>query len=332
MSYFHIPVLLKETIEIINPKPGENLIDGTLGGGGHSEAILEKTLPDGKLLGIDLDDEALQESERRLEKYASGCHSSAETMAPSVSSKIILRKGNFADFVEIKEKSNFGSFNIFFLDLGISSQQLNNKTLGISFLKNLPLDMRMGGADCKKDNYKTAEHILNNWNEDAIRLILKNYGEERYAKNIARGIVKERKIKKIVSTKQLVEIISEATPAKYKNQRIHFATRTFQALRIEVNDELKNLENVLPQILENIEIGGRIAVISFHSLEDRIVKQFFQKESKDCICGPEVPVCVCGHQKRLEIITKKPIVASEKEILKNPRARSGKLRVAKKIE
>ncbi|MCK5122754.1 MAG: 16S rRNA (cytosine(1402)-N(4))-methyltransferase RsmH [Candidatus Pacebacteria bacterium] len=332
MSYFHIPVLLKETIEIINPKPGENLIDGTLGGGGHSEAILEKTLPDGKLLGIDLDDEALQESERRLEKYASGCHSSAETMAPSVSSKIILRKGNFADFVEIKEKSNFGSFNIFFLDLGISSQQLNNKTLGISFLKNLPLDMRMGGADCKKDNYKTAEHILNNWNEDAIRLILKNYGEERYAKNIAREIVKERKVNKIIKTEQLVKIISEATPAKYKNQRIHFATRTFQALRIEVNDELKNLENVLPQILENIEIGGRIAVISFHSLEDRIVKQFFQKESKDCICGPEVPVCVCGHQKRLEIITKKPIVASEKEILKNPRARSGKLRVAKKIE
>jgi len=316
MSYFHIPVLLDEVIKIINPKPGENLIDGTLGGGGHSEAILEKTSPDGKLLGIDLDDEALRESKRKLEKY---------------SNKIILRKGNFADFVEIKEENNFGSFNIFFLDLGISSQQLNSEALGISFLKNAPLNMRMGGVDYKNDNYKTAEHILNNWSEKAIEAILKNYGEERYAKNIAKEITKERKVKKIINTKQLVEIIFEATPAKYKNQRIHFATRTFQALRIEVNEELKNLKNTLPQILENIEVGGRIAIISFHSLEDRIVKQFFQREAKDCICGPEVPVCVCQHRKRLEIITKKPIVASEKEVLENPRARSGKLRVARRI-
>ena len=331
MSYFHIPVLKNEVVKIINPKPGENLIDGTLGGGGHSEAILEKTSPDGKLLGIDLDDEALRESKNKLEKYAGGCHNSAETMAPSVSNKIILRKGNFVDFIKIKEESNFCSFNIFFLDLGISSQQLNNEALGISFLKNSPLDMRMGGTDYESKNYRTAEYILNNWNEDKIKSILKKYGEERYAKNIARKIVEERKINKIINTQQLVKIISEATPTKYKKQRIHFATRTFQALRIEVNDELKNLKNTLPQVLENVEVGGRIAVISFHSLEDRIVKQFFQREAKDCICGPEVPVCVCKHQKRLEIITKKPIIASEEEILKNPRARSGKLRVAKRI-
>ena len=316
MSYFHIPVLADEVVKIINPKLGENLIDGTLGGGGHSEVILEKTSPDGKLLGIDLDDEALKEGKRKLEKY---------------SERIILKKGNFTDFIKIKEESNFCSFNIFFLDLGISSQQLNSEALGISFLKNAPLDMRMGGVDYENNNKKTAEYIINNWSEDAIRLILKKYGEERYAKNITKEIIKERKINKIINTKQLVEIISEATPAKYKKQRIHFATRTFQALRIEVNDELKNLENVLPRILENIEVGGRIAVISFHSLEDRIVKRFFQKESKDCICGPEVPVCVCKHQKRLEIITKKPITASEEEILKNPRARSGKLRIAKRI-
>jgi len=252
-------------------------------------------------------------------------------MAPSAySKKIILEKGNFADFVEIKKENNFGSFNIFFLDLGISSQQLNNKTLGISFLKNSPLDMRMGG-DKNKSSKKTAEYILNNWSENTIKLILKNYGEERYAKNIARKIIEERKINKIINTQQLVKIIFEATPAKYKKQKIHFATRTFQALRIEVNDELKNLKNTLPQVLEKIEVGGRIAIISFHSLEDRIVKQFFQKEAKDCICGPEVPVCVCKHQKRLEIITKKPIIASEEEVLKNPRARSGKLRVARKI-
>ena len=314
MSYFHIPVLQKEVVEIINPKSGENLIDGTLGGGGHSKAILEKTSPDGKLLGIDLDTEAIKESERKLEKY---------------SKRIILRKGNFTNFIKIKEENNFCSFNIFFLDLGISSQQLNNEALGISFLKNSPLDMRMGGDN--SSDYKTAEHIINNWSESAIESILKNYGEERYAKSIAREIIKERKINKIISTRQLVEIISEAVPAKYKRQRIHFATRTFQALRITVNEELKNLEDVLPQILENIEVGGRIAIISFHSLEDRIVKQFFRKESKDCICGPEVPVCVCNHKRRLEIITKKPITASEEEISENPRARSGKLRVARKI-
>jgi len=316
MSYFHIPVLLNEVVKFIDPKSGENLIDGTLGGGGHSEAILEKTSPDGKLLGIDLDDEAIRESKEKLKKYAE---------------RIIFKKGNFKDFIEIKKESDFCSFDIFLLDLGISSQQLNNEALGISFLKNAPLDMRMGGANYRNNNYKTAEHILNNWSEDAIRLILKNYGEERYAKNIAKEIIKERKINKIINTRQLVGIISEATPAKYKRQRIHFATRTFQALRIEVNEELKNLENVLPQVLENIEVGGRIAIISFHSLEDRIVKRFFQKESKDCVCGPEVPVCVCQHRKRLEIITKKPIVASEEEVLENPRARSGKLRVARKI-
>ena len=316
MIYFHIPVLRKEVVEIINPKSGENLIDGTLGGGGHSEAILEKTSPNGKLLGIDLDIEAIKESERKLEKY---------------SKRIILKKGNFTDFIKIKKENNFYSFNIFFLDLGISSQQLNSEALGISFLKSAPLDMRMGGTDYENDNYKTAEHIINNWSESAIEDILKKYGEERYAKSITKEIIKERKIKKIINTRQLVEIISEAVPAKYKRQRIHFATRTFQALRIAVNEELKNLENVLPQILEDIEIGGRIAVISFHSLEDRIVKQFFQRESKDCICGPEVPVCVCNHKRRLEIITKKPIIASEEEVLKNPRSRSAKLRVARKI-
>ena len=316
MSYFHIPVLLKEIIETINPKPGENLIDGTVGGGGHAEAILEKTSPDGKLLGIDLDDEAIIASKRRLEKYAE---------------RIFLAKGNFTDFVEFKKERNFSLINIFFLDLGISSQQLNNEALGISFLKNAPLDMRIGGYNYKTDNKKTAEDIINNFSEKEIVSILKNYGEERYAKKIASEIVKERKIKRIINTQQLVEIISKAVLERYKNQRIHFATRTFQALRIAVNEELKNLEEVLPQILENMEVGGRIAVISFHSLEDRIVKRFFQRESKDCVCDSETPVCVCNHKKRLEIITKKPIIASEEEISKNPRSRSAKLRVARKI-
>lgn len=316
MSYFHIPVLLNEVIETIDPKPGENLVDGTVGGGGHAEAILEKTSPDGKLLGIDLDGEAMIASKRRLEKY---------------SERIILAKRNFIDFSEIKKEYDFHPIDIFFLDLGISSQQLNNEALGISFLKKAPLDMRMGGYNYKTDGRKTAEHIVNNFSEEKIVAILKDYGEERYAKSIASEIIKERKIKKIVNTQQLVDIISGAVSGRYKNQRIHFATRTFQALRIAVNSELENLEAALPQILEEMEIGGRIAIISFHSLEDRIVKQFFKRESKDCVCDSEVPVCVCKHKKRLEIITKKPIIASKEEISRNPRSRSAKLRVARKI-
>ncbi len=316
MSYFHIPVLLKEVVEAIDPKPGENLVDGTVGEGGHAKAILEKTSSDGKLLGIDLDSEAIIASKRKLEKY---------------SERIILKKGNFVDFNEFAKEYSFYPINIFFLDLGISSQQLNNEALGISFLKNAPLDMRMGGYSYKTNNKKTAEYIVNSYSKEKIVSILKDYGEERYAKNIASEIVKERKIKKIVNTQQLVNIISKAVPERYKNQRIHFATRTFQALRIAVNDELENLGKVLPQMMEDLEIGGRIAIISFHSLEDRIVKQFFRKESKDCICDSEVPVCVCKHKKRLEIITKKPITASKEEISRNPRSRSAKLRVARKI-
>lgn len=316
MLYFHTPVLLKEVVEAINPKAGENLIDGTVGGGGHAEAILEKTAPKGKLLGIDLDDEAIIASKRRLEKY---------------SERIILAKRNFTDFAEIKKEYDFHPVNIFFLDLGISSQQLNNEALGISFLKNAPLDMRIGGYNYKTDSGKTAEDIVNNFSEEKIVSILKDYGEERYAKNIASEIIKERKIKRIVNTRQLVEIISKAVSGRYKDQRIHFATRSFQAFRIAVNSELENLEMTLPQILEKIEIGGRIAIISFHSLEDRIVKRFFQKESKNCICDSETPVCVCNHKKRLEIITRKPIISSAEEISKNPRSKSAKLRVAKKI-
>jgi 16S rRNA (cytosine1402-N4)-methyltransferase len=315
MSYFHIPILSKEVIENVDPKPGENLIDGTIGGGSHAKLFLEKTSPDGKLLGIDLDAEALIESKRKLEEY---------------SNRIILEKGNFVDFVELADKNNFGKINIFFLDLGISSQQLNNDMLGISFLKNAPLDMRIGGGESESDR-TSAEFIVNNWKEEDIKSILKDYGEERYASLIAREIASERKKEKIVNTQQLVNVISRAVPARYKNQRIHFATKTFQAFRIAVNNELINLEDVLPQILDSIETGGRIAIISFHSLEDRIVKRFFQKEAKDCVCDVKVPVCVCGHKKRLFVITKKPIIPSEQEIINNPRSRSAKLRVAKKI-
>jgi len=316
MSYFHIPVLLKEVIETIDPKPGENLIDGTIGGASHAEAILKKTSPNGRLLGIDLDEEAITESKRKLEKYQH---------------RTILSRGNFADFDILMKEYNFHSFSIFFLDLGISSHQLNSEIMGISFLKNAPLDMRIGGYDYKVHSGLTAEHIINNWSKEKIESILTNYGEEKYANNIAKEIVKKRRVKKIVNTVQLVNTISRAVPERYKRQRIHFATKTFQALRIAVNRELENLETALPKVLKEISIGGRIAVISFHSLEDRIVKRFFQKESRDCICDAETPTCVCKHRRRLEIITKKPIRPSEEEIYKNPRSRSARFRAARKI-
>ncbi len=277
MTYFHVPVLLKEVVEGINPKPGENLVDGTIGGGSHAEAILKKTAPKGKLLGIDYDEEALIESKRKLKD------------SPD---RIILEKGSYSDFTEFAVKNNFSPINIFFLDLGISSHQLDDENLGISFLKNSPLDMRLGGYGGPENGRKTAEYIVNNYSVEDIESIIKNYGEERYAKDIAREIARSRTEHKIVNTKQLVDLIERAVPGRYKRLRIHFATRTFQALRIAVNKELENLEKTLPVILENMAVGGRIAIISFHSLEDRIVKHFFQKETKDCICDYDVPVCV----------------------------------------
>jgi len=314
MSYSHIPVLLNEVLEFLSPQPGENLVDGTLGGAGHSKAILEKTAPDGKLLGIDMDAEAIQASRMNLDQFKD---------------RIILERDNYINFKKLVDKNNFAPLNLFFLDLGISSKQLDDEMLGISFLKNSPLDMRLGGDEITGGI--SAEKILNGYSEERIVDIIKNYGEERYAKNIASHIVKERKEKRIESTQELVDIIASAVPGKYRHGRIHFATRTFQALRIAVNGELTSLEKVLPQILEQMEVGGRIGVISFHSLEDRIVKRFFNNEARDCICGPDVPVCVCGHKKRLELVSRKPIRPSEEEVEKNPRSRSARLRVAKKI-
>jgi 16S rRNA (cytosine1402-N4)-methyltransferase len=314
MAYSHIPVLLDEVLENMAPQPGENLIDGTLGGAGHSKALLEKTGPKGRLLGIDMDAEAIQASRMNLEKFAD---------------RVILERGNYADFAELAEKDDFSPVHLFFLDLGISSKQLDDEMLGISFLKNSPLDMRLGGEEITGG--VSAEEILNGYKEEKLFDIIKNYGEERYAKLIVARIAEVRRQKRIVSTKELVDIIAAAVPGKYKRGRIHFATRTFQALRIAVNGELSSLEKALPEILEKVEVGGRIGIISFHSLEDRIVKRFFSRESKDCICPPEVPVCVCAHRKRLELITRKAVRPGVAEMERNPRSRSARLRVAKKI-
>lgn len=314
MAYSHIPVLLDEVLQYLDPQPDENLIDGTIGGGGHSKAILERTAPHGKLLGIDMDAEAIQACRMNLDKFGE---------------RVILERGNYLNFQALIAKHDFKPVNLFFLDLGISSKQLDDEMLGISFLRNSPLDMRLGGEEIAGG--VSAEKILNEYSEEKIFNMIKDYGEERYARNIARKIVEVRREKRIESTKELVDIIAAAVPGKYKHGRIHFATRTFQALRIAVNAELVNLEKVLPKIMEEMEVGGRIGIISFHSLEDRIVKRFFAQESRDCICGPDVPVCVCGHKKRLELVTKKPARPTPQEMDRNPRSRSAKLRVAKKI-
>ncbi|KKS91391.1 MAG: Ribosomal RNA small subunit methyltransferase H [Parcubacteria group bacterium GW2011_GWF2_43_11] len=296
----HIPVLQKEVIKYLDPKPNENFIDATIGGGGHASELLQKTAPRGRVLGIDWTQEAIQ-----------GIKTYQKDMP-----NLILICDNFANLAEIVKQNKFNKVKGILLDLGYSSWHLEESGRGFSFQKKELLDMRYNAQ-----NQLTAEKIVNFWSKFEIERILREYGEERFAENIAQGIIEERKSKAIQTTSQLVEIISRAVPRGYLHGRIHFATRTFQALRIAVNDELSNIEKVLPQALQVLELGGRIAVISFHSLEDRIVKNFFSAYAKG----------YGGQEKQIEILTKKPIVPNWQEIKINARARSAKLRVAIKI-
>ncbi len=291
----HIPVLQKEVIEYLEPEPNKNYIDCTIGQGGHSSAILEKNGPEGKILGIDWDKDNVDYLKKEVSKI--------------FKKRLILVNDNFINLREITKRENFSRAAGILFDLGMSSEHLEESGRGFSFLKNEPLDMRYN-----LQNPLTAEKIVNYWSASEIERILGELGEEKFASNIAEEIVKERKIKPIENTLQLVRIIQKAVPKKYQYSRIHFATRTFQALRIAVNDELNNIKKVLPQALEILNSNGRLVVISFHSLEDRIIKYFFKE-----------------NQNFLKILTKKPVEASEKEIRINPRSRSGKLRAAEKI-
>jgi 16S rRNA (cytosine1402-N4)-methyltransferase len=286
----HIPVLQKEALEYLDPKPNENFIDATIGEMGHTIAILEKNKPNGKVLGIDWDAEVIKKLKFQ--------------------ERIILVNDSYANLKEIVEKNNFNPVQGILLDLGMSSWHLEESGRGFTFMKNEPLDMRYQN---KAQNYLTAEEIINKYPREEIERILKEYGEERFAKRIAERIIAERKIRPIKTTMQLVEILRRSIPV-YGHQKIHFATRTFQALRIAVNGELDNLKRVLPQVLEVLNKGGRIVVISFHSLEDRIVKEFFR-----------------NNKEVLKILTKKPITSTDEEIISNRRARSAKLRAAMKI-
>lgn len=292
----HIPVLLDEVIKYLDPKAGENFIDCTAGFGGHSKAILEKTGPNGKLLAIEWDNNQIADCKENLKEFAG---------------RVIVANGNYADLSKIAEESNFTNVSGILLDLGFSSGQIDIFGKGFSFLKNEPLDMRYSDA-----NQITAQEILNKWPEGKIKEILENFGEEKFARQIATEIIKERKLGIIADTQQLVKIIKKAIPIKFQHGKIHCATRTFQALRIAVNRELDNLEKVLPQAISVLESKGRLAIISFHSLEDRIVKNFFRQEAQ---------------KGTVKLISKKPIITTEQEIKKNPRSRSAKLRLIQKL-
>jgi len=301
----HVPVLLSETVAALALTPGADVIDGTLGGAGHAEAILQATAPTGRLLGLDADGEAVARARTRLAPFGG---------------RALLAQANFDQMRIVAGAYRFLPAAIL-LDLGLSSYQLAADGRGFSFLSNDRLDMRFNPAVGR-----SAADLVNTLEETELADLIFRYGEERYSRRIARALVAARPL---VEAKAAAAVIARAVGGRHEH--IHPATRTFQALRIAVNDELGALERALPQALDLLQIGGRLAVISFHSLEDRAVKQFMQREASDCICPPRLPVCVCGHHARLRLITKKPIVAGEAEVSRNLRSRSAHLRVAQKI-
>lgn len=309
MDIEHVPVLYQETISLLAPRPGGRYIDATVNGGGHAEGILERSSPDGRLLGIDADPEAVVAAQRRLERFGD---------------RVVLVNENFANLEQVALGLGFVPVQGVLFDLGLSSIQLAAAHRGFSFAVVGPLDMRFSPAE-----RLTAADIVRTYSEEQLTKLIREYGEEPRARAVARAIVAERQRAPIVTTARLAEIIASVVPRRRGG--IHPATRTFQALRIAVNRELEMLVAGLRQALEVLAPGGRLAVIGFHSLEDRIVKRFFAEESRACICPPGLPACVCQHKPRLEILTKKPIVPSAEEIDRNPRSRSARLRVAQAL-
>lgn len=301
----HIPVLYQEVLRGLQVKPGGRYIDGTLGGGGHAVGILQKSSPTGRLLGIDADPEAITVSAERLAEYGP---------------RVTLVNANFAQLAEIASQHGFRTADGILLDLGLSSLQLASGERGFSFQLEGPLDMRFN-----PHQGEPASELVNGLSTLDLADILHRYGEERRARRIAQAIVAARPVH---TTRQLAEVVARAVGRRGK---IHPVTRTFQALRIAVNDELSALSHALPQAVDLLAPQGRLVVISYHSLEDRLVKRFYRQESQDCICPPEIPVCRCGHQPTLEILTRKPITPSELELGANPRCRSARLRIAARL-
>lgn len=307
----HTPVLTCEVNRFLAPKSIGVYVDGTVGLGGHATEILEASVPSGQLIGIDLDSEALAIAEEKLRGYKERC---------------ALVQGNFANLKELLAAQSVTQVDGVLLDLGVSSLQLNTPSRGFSFSQTGKLDMRMD----RKQSLSATE-VINDYREDVLSDIFSQFGEERWSKRIARQINRSRKIEHITTTLQLADIVQKAIPKKINRGRIHPATRIFQALRIHVNDELKNLDTGLDAAVASLKPGARICVISFHSLEDRIVKHRFRALSRKCICPPSIPRCECRQVPSLEILTKRPVTPTSEEVQRNPRSRSAKLRVAVKI-
>ena len=310
MDFHHIPVMLNEVITHLNLQQGGTYIDCTLGGGGHTSEIIKKIQPGGRVIGIDQDPNALQAAQNRLAMYKD---------------RITFVHSNFYRLKDIVADNEVGEADGVLFDLGVSSHQLDEGDRGFSYMQDAPLDMRMNPQD-----KVTAENLVNELEEQELARIIKEYGEERWAKRIARFIVENRQNKRIVTTGELVGIIKKAVPAGARREGPHPAKRTFQALRIAVNDELNRFAQTLRDTVDILKPGGRVCVISFHSLEDRITKEVFRDLAKDCVCPPELPVCRCNKQKQVDIITLKPVMPGAQEIENNPRARSAKLRAARK--
>lgn len=310
MEFKHISVLLNESVDALNIRKGGIYADGTLGGGGHSEKILERLSGGGLLIGIDQDAEAICAAKRRLEKY----------------SNVIYENTNFKNIKEILHKNNIESIDGAVLDLGVSSYQLDNAKRGFSYIADSRLDMRMD-LSSELDAYK----VVNTYGEQELTKIFFEYGEEKFSRRIASEIVKARSAKPIETTLELSELVKKCIPQKTVKKGSHPAKRVFQAIRIEVNGELDVLAGALNDFFDVLKPGGRLAVISFHSLEDRIVKNTFASFAKGCVCPKDFPVCVCGKTPRGKIITRKAIVPADSEIEENKRSKSSKLRVIEKL-
>ena len=309
-EFHHVSVLLEECIENLNIKPDGIYVDGTLGGAGHSSQIA-KRLTTGRLIGIDRDPVALKAAGERLAPWAD---------------RVTLVHSNFCEIASVLEDLGIPGVDGILLDLGVSSPQLDDGARGFSYMADAPLDMRMNNEDAL-----TAHTVVNTWSYEELKRILYDYGEERYAPKIAAAICSRREQKPIETTLELVDIIRGAMPPAALREKQHPAKRSFQAIRIAVNDELGSVEKVMADAIPCLNKGGRLAIITFHSLEDRIVKNGMADAAKGCTCPPKLPVCVCGNKPKVKLITRKPIVSGEIELERNPRARSAKLRVCEKI-
>lgn len=310
MEFNHVSVLLNECLEGLNVKENGIYVDGTLGGAGHSSEILKRLSNEGRLIGIDQDTDALKAAKERLKDY----------------SNVTFVHSNFSNIENVLNNLNIDGVDGILMDLGVSSYQLDEGERGFSYMKDAPLDMRMN-----RENDFSAYNVVNEYSEEDLYRIIRDYGEEKFAKRIASFIVENRQEKNIETTLELVEIIKNAIPAKARREGPHPAKRTFQAIRIEVNSELSILNKTIEDGVEKLNKGGRMAIITFHSLEDRIVKNKFRDLAVSCRCPKEFPVCVCGEKAKVKIISRKAIEPTKEEVEVNPRSRSAKLRVIEKL-